>query len=598
MRVKNLIYLSFLPTVFSTVTFRLIAPKGKPLVFVNGGYKQMELHEFPVYKIKVKEVKSPVTYHYAIDYAGTNEGSKGIVEEHFDRTLESGEETLNEFFERKINVKVHPALPKAYESYLKYSPSKLFDDTHVGTVVINCDENAINRLHQNPLLTDKVYGAEFIYASPYSVRSFKNATISISGQSTLLASKLSYKVSNLKNEKNKELYKRTGIKLRAEHMDPSFLRDKIYTDMLNSLGVPTAQNKFVRVFINGNPIGLFSLTDNVSNKRFLRETLNSGTKFDIENPLYKVDYFPPTAVGDLGLYGNDPSNEKYSIYNYKGASMDDLGNEEQKNERNLEMNSKHLIPFLEQIDQYPQTRDLNMDITMFLKFMAMEYIAGAIDNYWERPGNYYLYKNINFNDGEWLFLDNDFHYSFGVGGERLNEVLSCTIDNYASFNEEIPPERPLLDKIRSFQENEDYFRDVLNRLIHTAYHVNAVFPRLESLAELIKEDVAWDFSLPKVSGHAEATNYDFTMNDFEYQIYNEDNGCTDLNDMISLRCWIKNKGHNVAKELGVEYPANPDENLGFVSTLMQTNDKNLALPVHSSLTIFIICLLTALMIHF
>lgn len=87
----------------------------------------MELHEYPVYKVKVKDAKVPVNYNYAIDYAGTTEESKGFVQENFERTLESGEETLNEYFERKITKKIHPALPKAYESYSKYSPSKLFD---------------------------------------------------------------------------------------------------------------------------------------------------------------------------------------------------------------------------------------------------------------------------------------------------------------------------------------------------------------------------------------------------------------------------------------------------------------------------------------
>jgi len=280
MRIKNFVFLSFLPVALSDVTFRLIAPKGKPFVVVNNKSYPMEVHEFPVYKAKVK-VKTPVKYFYSVDYSGTNESYKGTVQENFDRNLESGEETLNEFFERKITTKTHPALPKAYEAYENYNPSKLFDDTHVATVLINCDADAISKLHQDPTSENKIQGVEFIYATPYSVRTFSNATLGISGQSTIYAAKLSYKISNLKGDKNKELYKRTGIKLRAEHMDPTFLRDKIYSDILNSLGVPTPQNKYARVFINGDPIGLFDLSDNVSNKRYLRETLNKGSKYDI-----------------------------------------------------------------------------------------------------------------------------------------------------------------------------------------------------------------------------------------------------------------------------------------------------------------------------
>jgi len=86
----------------------------------------MEVHEFPVYKVKV-DVDPPVHYFYSIDYSNTSEAEKGIVQEQFDRILESGEETLNEFFNRKITVKTHPILPKAYNKYPQFNPSKLFD---------------------------------------------------------------------------------------------------------------------------------------------------------------------------------------------------------------------------------------------------------------------------------------------------------------------------------------------------------------------------------------------------------------------------------------------------------------------------------------
>jgi len=596
MRIKNLVYLPFLPVALSKVTFRLIAPKGKPSVIVNNKSYEMEVHEFPVYKATV-DVNAPVSYSYTINYEGTNEASKGVVLEKFERKLESGDHTLNEYFDRKITTKTHPSLPKAFESYPNYSPSKLYDDTHVATVIINGDKNQFSQLHRDPTADFKVRGAEFIYATPFSVRSFSNATISISGQSTLYAAKLSYKVSNLKNDKNKELYKRTGIKLRAEHMDPSFLRDKIYTDMLNSLGVPTPQNKFCRVFINGDAIGLFSLSDNVSNKRYLRETLNRGTKFDIENPIYKADYFPPTAIGDLSYVDNNPGNEKYNIYYYKGESMDELGNEEQKYSRNLEMNKEHLIPLLQQISQYPQNKNLNMDIEMFLKFMAMEYMGGAVDNFWSRPGNYYLFKNLNFNDGEWLFLDSDFHYSFGIGGEGLNNYLACTIDEYASLNQEVPPERPLLDNIRKVKENEDYFKNIFIRLINTAFHVDAVFPRLESLAELIREDVEWDLTLPRVSGYTGAEDFKFTISDFEQQIKDEDDNCTNQENLIPLRCWIRNKGNNIAKELGIEYPKAPDRSMGDVETLVQTESSSI-LSFKTSITLTLICIILTIFINY
>ncbi|OUM68310.1 hypothetical protein PIROE2DRAFT_68720 [Piromyces sp. E2] len=591
MRIKNFTFLVYLPVVFCDVTFRLIAPKGKPSVIVGDTAYIMDVHEFPVFKTTVK-VKAPVKYFYSIDYSNTNESHLGVQQEQFERELESGEETLNEFFNRKITVKEHPALPRAYDKYPKYNPSKLFDDTHVATVLINCDVAAINNLHQNPTSEEKIHGVEFIYATPWSVRTFKNATVGISGQSTLYAAKLSYKVSNLKSDNSKELYKRTGIKLRAEHMDASFLRDKIYSDILYSLGVPTPQNKFARLYINGDAIGLFDLSDSVSNQRYLRETLNDGTKFDVENPLYKADYYPPDAWGDLGYYGDEPDNLKYAIYYYKGKSMDSL-DQDLAYQRSLEMNKEYLIPFLKQISQYPGG-NLNFDIEMFLKFMAMEFMGGAVDNYWNRPGNFYLYKNMNYNNGQWLFLDSDFHYSFGIGGDKLNEYLSSTVDGFTSVNDEdgIGPERPLLDNIRKNPDNEKLFTEILTTLIKTSFHVDAIFPRIDSLAELIREDAIWDFTLPRVSGYPGAEDLQFTEADFENQINNMEPGCEELQVNIPLKCWIKNRGLNTASQLGIEYPNTPDNSKGTVETLVQSNEKDAASRTQVSMLTMVIITLT------
>jgi len=587
MRIKSFALLSLLPVVFGEVTFRLLVPKGKPFVVINGNSYEMKVSEFPLYKATVN-VNPPVNYFYSVDYADTNEKSKGIVQEKFTRECKE-KETLNEFFERPITTKTHPALPRAYEPYLSYSASKLYDDTHVATVLINADPKDIAYIHNDPIAEVNIPGVEFIYATPFSIRTFKNATLAISGQTTVYAAKLSYKLSNLKSSKNKELYKRTGIKLRAEHMDPSYLRDKIYSDVLNALGVPAPQNKFARVFINGDPIGLFTLSDNVSNKRYLRETLNNGSKYDIENPLFKADYYPPTAIGDLGYYG--PYDRRYDIYYYKGQSIEDIDGE-RFYEINTAMNNEHLIPFLKAISEYPNNPNLNFDIEMFLKFMAMEFMAGAVDNYWSRPGNFYVFKNMNYNEGQWLFLDSDFHYTFGIGDNKLNEYITTTIDDYASLNEEVDPSRPLLDNLRALPENEEYFKNVFVRLINTAFHVDALFPRIDSLADLIRDDVTWDVNLPRVSGYADAENFNFTLKDFEEQVSSEEPGCENLPDLIPLKCWIRHRGKNTAEQFNIEYPSAPDKSLGEVETLVQTNVENFATKISSgsliSLTIITI----------
>jgi len=571
MDIKILIYLLFLPTAFSIVTFKIIVPKGTPSVVINNVPYEMNLQKYPVYKIKISQFNAPLTYYYTINYNNTDEPERGIEKESIRRRLDfNNDETLNEFFNRHITTKIHPLLPRAYKAYSNYVPSKLYDDTHVATIIIRGKEEEINGIHKNPTLKNEVNGIEVIYANPFTIKYFDDATINISGQSSVYGAKLSYLISNLKNE-SKELYKRTSIKLRSMYLDASYLREKIYTDLLNSAGVPTVQSKFARVFINDQEIGLFLLTDKITNSQFLRETLNDGEEFEEENPIFKADYYPPVAIGDLGYYGSDPDDKNYSIYEYKGESMETLDDDDQY-KKDLEMKEKYLIPFLKEIQDYPKTKKLNMNIKMFLKFMALEFLAGADDNFWLKPGNFYILKNMA-KDGEWLFLDNDFDMTFGYGTTNLNKTLSSSIDNYVYCNEntEISKARPILDNIRSIKKNEEYFKEVLIRLISTSFHYDAIFPRIDSLAELIRDDIIWDQDLIRVSGLKNAVDKKYRLEDFEYHVYNETKGCENLKNSIPIKCWIKNKILNTASQLGVECPNSPDRSLGDVETLTQAS---------------------------
>lgn len=563
----------------SEVTFKLINVNGQnpSVVIASGQEVGLQLDEYPVYKATV-DVNAPVEYHYAVNINGQR------VEEQFSRTYTetSDKSTLNEFFDRTINVKEHPKLPRAYVPFERSNPSKLYDDTHVATIAIKVDPTALNNLYANPATQEKIRGVEVVYASPFSVRSFNNATFGISGQYTTTASKLSYKLSNLKNDKNKELYKRTAIKLRAEHMDPSYLRDKLYGDILNSLGVPAAQNKFARVFINEQPVGLFDLSDDIGNKRYLRETLNNGNKYEKENPIFKADYFPEGGCfGDLGYYGEE--SPMYGIYYYKGEDDEVEG-------VNNVMFKQHLLPLLRDISNYPTTGQLNLEKEMFLKFMAIEYAAGAIDNYWYKPGNYFIFKDATANN--WYFLDSDFHFTFGVGGETKT-LLDSTMQTYASTNAELQTAaRPLLDNLLSNPQNQAFFQDVFKRLLETSFNIEALRPRIDSLADLIREDVQWDVNIPRVSQMAGAENMGYTYEHFVNQVESETADPMIVNE-FPLKYWIMTKGQMIANEIGIPYPTVVDTQLGVVENPSQNLEasgvgKNISISKGLSL-IFIIC---------
>jgi len=562
-KIINLLLISTQALLISAekVTFKVLAINGTPILKIDGGKQYpMNAEHYPLYSVTA-DVDLPVNYNYMVDY-----GNGESETEEFLRKREKNDETLNEFFNRSVTVVDHPELPRAYEAFPYSTSSKLYDDSHVATIVVSCDPNELNSLYQNPEILDKYINAEVIYASPYKIKSFKQAQFGISGQSTRHVPKLSYKIKNLSDENNKELFGRSAIKLRAEHMDPSFLRDKIYGDILNSLGVPTTQNKLARLFINGEAVGLFDISDSVSNGRYLRETFNKGEKYKNVNPLFKADYCPTcdigVAYGDLGYYGNDVNEPMYSIYTYKGS------------DKTLDSTvhvSNELIPLLQEIDSYVKGENENMplDTDSFLKYMAMEYLAGAVDNYWNKPGNYYVFKDTEKN--QWYFHDTDFHFSFGVGGQE-ELMLNTPLAEYPPILEEgVGRERAPLDGLLNRPDQKDRFIRIFERLLKTSFNPSALFPRIDSLANLIREDAYWDFSLPKVNQAEELadTQLVYEPSDFDTHVSSEQPQAR-FNTM-PLKYFINTMVDNISKELNINVPKSYETNLGFVENTADVN---------------------------
>jgi len=537
-----------------SVTFKVIAVTGTPSVKIDGVEHQMTLDEYPVYKAKVDVSGFPVKYNYVID---------GEAETINPRERNQDDESLNEFFNRSITKLEHPKLPKAYESFEGFKTSRLYDDTFVDTVIVkNVDESTLLENHLDEDF-EGVPNCQVIHVNPYKVRTFNNATISVSGQSTRSVPKLSFKIKNLKDDKKKDLYNRSAIKLRAEHMDPSFLRDKIYGDVMNSLGVPTAQNKFARLFINDKPYGLYDLSDSITSGRYLRETFNKGKKFNEVNPLFKVDCDPEGGgYGDLGYYGDDVSNPMYGIYNYKGDDKDTVIGDE--------VFTQQLLPLLKEIDDYDKglRKDMSLDSETFLRAMAMEFLAGGFDNYWTKPGNYYMFKDVSKN--KWYFHDADFHYSFGVNGAEGPTMMEIPLSQFPINleGEGIKTQRPPLDYLRKNPEIEKHFHSIFDRLFKTSFNPSSLFPRIDSLGNLIKEDAYWDFTCEKTNPDPTSgrSSTDYTNEDFDGQVFSK--GPESEKGNIPLKTYIETRINSlVAQEQDINAPPTEFENdLGFVKT--------------------------------
>ena len=228
---------------------------------------------------------------------------------------------------------------------------------------------------------------------------------------------------------------------------------------------------------------------------------------------------------DLAYYGE--TSDKYNIYTYKGDDKRDISN--------IKKIEEHLVPLLKSIDEYPKTKKLNLDIEGFLKEMALEYAAYASDNYWMLPSNFFLFNDVAKN--YWYFLDCDFDNTIGNGGSP-NEALKVSFKDYLSVSYYQDVQRALLDKLRTNDTNEKYLKDTLKKMVKTFFNIQALGPRIDSLVELIKEDIEWDYSLERMSKYSKRKNKaNFTVKEFETQT----SSTTASGIPIPLKKWFTEK---------------------------------------------------------
>ncbi|ORX41996.1 hypothetical protein BCR36DRAFT_407251 [Piromyces finnis] len=523
---------------YAKVTFKVVAVSGTPSVVINNKSYSMKLEQYPVYSVTLNDVNAPVKYNYAL----------GSEKESFTRSLPAGSEsTLNEFFNRSVTTLKHPLLPQAFPTFSTLKKSKLFDDTSVGTFLIEGSSSDIKKLHNNPN-GDTKYNVKITFVTPYNIKVFNNGQIKISGQSTKYNKKLSYKISGLKTSDNKELFGRSAVKLRAEYIDPSFMREKTYFDMLNAIGVPSSQSRHVRVFINKQPIGLFLMTDDFSNKHFLKSVFNNGEKFTVDNAIFKVD-----SNGNLSY---KKSKDNLGPYSYEG-------DDEKANKK--EMLNKILVPFMKDVDSYPSTKKLNLDIQAFLRTMALEFLGYGTDNYWMVQGNYFIFKNMAKN--MWYFIDSDFDMTFGHGSP--DKCLKTTLDNYVLVKNN-GSSRPLIDNIRSVSSNNTYLKNAVKTIIETVFNVNIAGPRIDSFAKLIKEDALWDFGLKRMSTYTGGTVKEkkYSKSDFEREI-----GNTGTSYPYPIKRWITLRSQNVASQFNMSIPSKAPSNAKYFEPEYETKSK-------------------------
>lgn len=528
---------------FQLVTFNVVGypstSSGTSGVSIGGAIHRLAATEdnFPVHTGTVAGVNGNVEY----SYVELNSTGSTVMTEEFTRKLQDpakDKKTLNEFFQRQTTVWDLPKVP--YTNMAHYpSKTKGFKHKQIATIHVTAPQASIDEMNNN-VNNGKSYKVDFRFINSKTIHSQTNITFKTAGKSSKEHQKQSFKF-KFDTDYNQTFFHRPNIKLRSMVMDPTMMREKLYIDMLNSAGIPTQQGAWVRLFVNNKPYGLYLMVDDIK-KSFLKQTVHQGDGKIERGSLVQMNAFleDKATLEYKGPHSSNYDQDTSYVSQYLG-----------KNPKEDPL--KDLIELMKSLQDFDPTstpdpvgywNNTRLDLDGVLRNMALEYLAGAFDNYWFSASNYFMYMNPTMGpSGKWQWLPTDFDGTFGNGAPS-SRLLSYK--DWYDMSSEGP--RPLVSKlILENKQINGMFEQVLKELVTTAFKPEALVPRIQAYNKMLSVDAKWDIGLKR---HSEGINNGFTFEDFNNNLNERTKDMT-----TGVIPWVTQMSALVANELGFQITA-------------------------------------------
>ncbi|KAI8337897.1 coth protein-domain-containing protein [Chlamydoabsidia padenii] len=409
-------------------------------------------------------------------YAKLDQAQAVVEKEAFER--QPVETSLYEFYNRTWNTRHVVELPTLLDPLPgmdRIDDSQLHPKDHIPTIYLSGDPAQIDLMHSNTTLDTKVT-VDMHYIGTDKVTTIKGAEISLAGRSSRWMDKLSY---SIKTPKDQDLFSYRSFKLRALRADPSYLREILCYDLMKSMGLPVSGASYIRVLLNDQPVGLFLLIEAYKNDWYQNEfgggkTLKAGRG---------ITYQGYGAISDLSYNDNITQYElAYKI-------------QEDPDKKHGSPSFDKLVAFTKFLANAPtgdnaaaETWNKHIDMDSVIRSLVVEIIAGFSDGYIANANNYFLYDNLA--DTRFTYLAADFDTTIGNTMVKLADMWSGNYTQYPGFSL-----RPLTQKLVQVPTFKSQFEHLL---FNVSQHLN-VNPRIDDLVNMIRQDVEWDSTLPKLS---------------------------------------------------------------------------------------------------
>ncbi|ORX86536.1 hypothetical protein BCR32DRAFT_264920 [Anaeromyces robustus] len=503
---------------------------------------------FPLFTGTVNE-NSIDTYNYvSLDEAGNIISEEGIT-----RTYSKDISGINEVFNRTNKEITIPDFPKPFKAMFPMGTKKFkpLPDNVIYNIYANCDKDTYEYVSSEPFIVghslrrnDTPINCTLTIISPDEVFQ-SSGTVHIIGYGSRQYKKVSWSL-----KMDQKFRGRKALKLRAMASDPSLVRESVTSKLYNAMGVPVQEGTYARLFINDDTYGLYHMIDNL-NKKWIRNYIHGDNNAKV-GFCYKMDSSHPDGpYSDLRYKGDEYTNYggvgTYSIDEYEESDVD-------PNDESTRWTS--LINFVKSYDNWVNTygednsdmaieeleKFLNIEET--LRFMAIESLILALDNFWLVMSNTALYYNPERNNYQFIPFDFDQVLIGSHGSLIKTEDYAKDCFNWANFNESVFEHYFTNNLMKNQQIKQRY--DIILAIASTELFTNNVIgPYIHALASLIEEDVEWNFeAMDNLDISYDGYLHHFTVEDFEDNLSVNQENIASSTDTYNVMDWIEVRGNN------------------------------------------------------
>ncbi|KAI8064292.1 coth protein-domain-containing protein [Gilbertella persicaria] len=479
-----------------------------------------------------------------------------VSQENFTRSPLTND-TLNEYYDRSWNTKTMNTIPTILSplSVVNRIDSDLHVDGQIPTIHLTGNQTAVDEMHADSQADTKV-DLNMTYISLNALKTYSSISVSISGHSTRSYAKLSYSIKIPK--KQGDLFNYRRLKLRSMATDASYMRDELNYDIANSIGLPTSKCSYIRLFINDNPIGLFALAEVFKNPWIQNEFADGDSDYK-QGAFFVADVSGgqnmsgggggnqtmgggnqtmgggnqtmgggnqtmgggnqtmgggnqtmgggnQTMGGGQAMGGDSSSMQGsssdlsylgtnislYSAGQYKVKEDPSIGSANYTRIMDLTRFISEQINATQVDDSVVSSWQEKMDTDSALRMIAMEIVISNSDAYFTMGNNYIMYDDLDAD--RIVFSGQDFDLTMGTSISNATLMNSGNYTDYPNFSK-----RPLsvaMMKVPQFKQDlENLIYNITRDLVNT----DILTPRVNSLMNLISEDVAWDKTLTRVA---------------------------------------------------------------------------------------------------